>query len=656
MFKKIRKIRTKILLPSLTVIICVLLVTGCISVYLSYSGSIKTLDQTMSETIEVASERVYAELNGYKILVAEIAGMVITTDPDKVLEMMKDVTERHDFELVSISLPNGADGLTGKDLSQMDYFTVPRDTGKPYISDPVVNPDGQTMSMFISAPIVVNGRFDGIVYAQMDGFRLSDIVADIKIGNSGTAAIIDRYGSTIAYNDRPTVLSRYNTSQEAKSDPKLVKLASLESKLLAGESGFGEYEYGGARKFLAYTPIENTNGWGIYVTVIQSEFMNATTANVFVMIIATLFFIFVSCMVLAGVARSISRPLIEVEQVALELSKGNYDVDITYRSNDETGSLADSMRSMVATTKGILLDTARGLDEIANGNLDISPRVEYIGVFDGIKQSMNQIIVSMSETLSQIKVSAEQVVTGSEQVSDGSQELAQGATEQASSVEQLLASISEVAGQIRDSAANAANANSMVVKVGGYVTESNEQMAHMIDAMEEISRSSAEISKIIKTIEDIAFQTNILALNAAVEAARAGEAGKGFAVVADEVRNLANKSSEAAKQTNLLIEGSVKSVQNGVRIAQQTAKSLSEVVKGAGQVTELINEISQASSEESSSIAQINVGVEQISSVVQTNSATSEQSAAASEQLYGQANIMKKLVGRFILKETSHIF
>lgn len=387
-----------------------------------------------------------------------------------------------------------------------------------------------------------------------------------------------------------------------------------------------------------------TNAEADYKAARQAEI-----AAIIIVVIISAGALFITVILALYITRSLTAPIKEIEQAATDMAGGSLNVSVSYESKDELGSLAEKIRILVDRLKAIINDEDYLLSQMADGNFDVKTKVEnqYVGDFHSILMSMRKIKNNLSDVLMQINQSADQVSNGSEQVSSGAQALSQGATEQASSVEELAATINEISGQVKSNAANAAEASKKAAETGGQVTESNMQMQGMIQAMQEISSSSNEIGKIIKTIEDIAFQTNILALNAAVEAARAGDAGKGFAVVADEVRNLASKSAEASKNTAALIESSIHAVENGTKLADETAQSLLVAVEGVKVVADTIDKISEASNEQASSIQQVTQGVDQISSVVQTNSATAEESAAASEELSGQAQMLKGLVSRF---------
>lgn len=350
------------------------------------------------------------------------------------------------------------------------------------------------------------------------------------------------------------------------------------------------------------------------------------------------------------VVRSIKRPISEIETALKKLSTGDLNVDVKYISKDEFGELADSVRTMVKELSGYISNIASITGEISEGNMAVSIDISYQNDFAPIKKSMEQIIVSLNNTLMQISMASQQVAAGSGQMSAGAQALSQGATEQASSIEELAASITEISEMIRQNASHAQQARSNMDKTTMGIKQGDQQMQNLIVAMNEIERTSGEIERIIKTIDDIAFQTNILSLNAAVEAARAGEAGKGFAVVAGEVRNLASKSAEAAKETTVLIQETLAAIKNGSAMVTETGKSLDQIADKAQIVNELVEKIAEASDTQASSIQQINIGINQISDVVQTNSATAEESAASSEELSAQAETLKSLVSHFKLK------
>lgn len=290
--------------------------------------------------------------------------------------------------------------------------------------------------------------------------------------------------------------------------------------------------------------------------------------------------------------------------------------------------------------------------EIANGNLDVELNINTKDEIGNLAKSFSAMANNVNEVMTNISEASEQVASGSRQVSESSMSLSQGATEQASSIEELTASLEEIASQTRENARNANSANEISEIAKDNATQGSGQMDNMLKAMDEINESSSNISKIIKVIDEIAFQTNILALNAAVEAARAGQHGKGFAVVAEEVRNLAARSAKAAKETTTMIEGSIKKVVDGTKIANQTADALTNIVDGIGKVATLVNQIAVASNEQAIGVEQINQGLMQISTVVQATSATSEETAAASEELSGQADMLRNQVARFKLKSS----
>ena len=354
------------------------------------------------------------------------------------------------------------------------------------------------------------------------------------------------------------------------------------------------------------------------------------------------------------VLESILVPLREVEAVAQELTDGNLHSTLEYRSDDEIGRLAHSMRKSIRILGSYVDDIGRAMKMFAEGNFDVQPEVEWKGDFVGILNSFMLFEESMAETIKGIQHVSDEVSDASEQVASSSNDLADGATNQAAVVEELTATVAGVSEQVGKNSQSAKEISGRVDELGNAILESNGKMRDMVDYMNEINGASKEIDKIIATINEIASQTNLLALNASIEAARAGEAGKGFAVVANQVNVLADQSAQAAKESATLIETSVKAVEKGMVIAGQTASQLQEVAENSQIITKEVTNIAETLETQTTEIQQINDGIEQINDVVQTNSATSEECAAASQEMSSEAENLREMIRKFKVAENKN--
>ena len=652
-----KSIRMKIVACMLIAILTSLVIVGGLSAWLNYTSTIDTLGQTMTEMADTAAERIEEELNAYKNI-AYVTGCIPTlSDRTATVEEKRAVVENqalsHGLQRGNIIGLDGISILDGNDYSDRAYVKSAM-KGETAVSEPLVSKITGQLSIMVSASIWEGGvpgkKVAGVVYFVPNETFLNDIVASLQVSPNGSAYILNNAGYTIAHKNMDNVKNRENTQEDAKTDKKLKDLAALEVRMTLGESGFGRYEYGGSRKFLAFSPIEGTEGWSLAINAPTKDFTQSTVNGIIITIILMVVFLAISSYMAYRLARQIGEPVKDCAQRLRLLAEGDLDTPVhEIHTGDETQILADSARTLVRGFRLMIQDMDEMLAEMSRGNLTVDSKCEeaYVGGYRGLLDSARKLSAQLSDTLRQINQSADQVSAGAEQVSAGAQALSQGATEQASAIEELAATINDISGKIIATADRAGDVHSQSSETGREVEQCNEQMLELVNAVRDIGESSSQIGKIIKTIEDIAFQTNILALNAAVEAARAGTAGKGFAVVADEVRNLASKSAEASKSTSVLIEGSARSVEKGMKIADETAASLQKAVISTENTVKAVDKITEATAEQSQAVSQVTQGVDQISSVVQTNSATAEESAAASEELSGQAVILKELVGQF---------
>lgn len=538
---------------------------------------------------------------------------------------------------------NGTSAVKGWDFSSEPDFAKAV-AGETFMSSPLTN---QAEEFVIHAYAPVDG---GILIAGLDGFYLSNLVKNYRVGTTGNIFILDSTGTMIG-NMRPELVQeKRNFIELAKTDKNYETAAQVYSKMIAGNTGTDTYLYSGVKRICYYSPITGSNGWSFGAVAPINEMTASINTVILIMLISSVAILLLSIFASVLFAGRIANPIAVITKRMKLLSEGNLSEPVPpIQSRDEIGELAESIKKSIEILSLYVEDITRNMEEIARGNLITAPVQAYIGDFQRIEAAIYSSVHKLSSALSIINTTSHQVSTGASQVAGGAQALAVGSTEQASSIEELNASIIQIAEQASQNTSNVKIATQFVREAGEDVTKGNSHMEHLTQAMANIEAASTQIANVTKVIEDIAFQTNLLALNAAVEAARAGSAGKGFAVVADEVRNLAAKSAEAAKQTTELVRRSGDAVTEGAKLTAQTAEVLQNIMEKTLRVNDNIIKIEQASSEQNIAIEQIQLGLSQVAYVVQTNAATAEENSATSEEMSAQAATLREEVGKFKL-------
>ncbi|MGF7145125.1 methyl-accepting chemotaxis protein [Anaerotaenia torta] len=532
--------------------------------------------------------------------------------------------------------------------TDMDWYTNVKNTDQSAVwSDPYYDDYAKISMVTASSPFYdASGKLLGVATADIDLTELQKMIISLQVKEGDKAFLLDPNGTYIADNDSSKLL-KANIVQESNAS-----LAELGKAVLSQKQGTGSFEENG-RKYLAwYTQIPES-GWIVALASTEAQLFHEVDAlaNSLTILCAVLALL-VSGALIFFVQGKVVKPLKNLVGVTGRIADGDLNVTIDSRIHNEIGVVFASIKrtsDRLHDYIDYIGEVSGVLDQIATGNLDYRLQLHYVGEFEKLKVSLERIRSSLSRTLSVINTAAVQVNTGASQVSNGAQSLAEGSAEQAATVSKLGTSVAQVTEQAQKNLENVKIALDSANQAGDGVIAGNERMKELTAAMSNINSASGQIVQITKTIEDIAFQTNILALNAAIEAARAGTAGKGFSVVADEVRNLAVKSAEAAKQTAQLIEDSVAAVVNGSRLTEQTAEILQNVLQMEKVANEGLCKIEQASSEQTNALEQIREGLAQVSSIVQNNAAASEENSAISEEMSSQAAILHKEVRKFKL-------
>lgn len=575
----------------------------------------------------------------------DIIGIGAYFEPNAYDEAVKDYSLYVDDEEAVNQTAETAEPY--ENYASEEWYSVAAATQKKYFTKPYIE-DGITM-VTASYPIISGGKTQGVILADINVDNFSKMKSTDEKYPTMFTDILTQDG-IIVYDSK----SMDFVGQRLEDILGTETYGQTNEKMRAGAPFQIISKDGGTAMTRYYYPIKAGDEIWWSSTALKQSDLNKSAVGLSIMMVGMAVFILVLIILLMVVLlRRMLKPIEGVVTAAQSIVKGELDIQVNIRTEDEIGILSKAFAVMSDNLKIIISDIGYLLDEMASGNFRVRTQNEekYIGEYRNILLAMRGINRNLSITLAEIDTAANQVSIGSDQLSASAQALSQGAAEQAGSVEELSATLSQISRRIEENAQNAMLASSLSQEAGTDVQESNAHMEVLLAAMEDISKVSTEIGNIIKTIDDIAFQTNILALNAAVEAARAGDAGKGFAVVADEVRSLAGKCAEAAKNTTGLISSTISAVENGTKHAEETAQSLRSVVTRTGMVDSTIRQIAESSEEQSRAMAQITDGIEQISSVVQNNSATAEESAASSEELSGQAQMLKSLVNKFQLRD-----
>lgn len=631
-------LKTKIMLASMLVLALGLLwcsVTGVISLYLQSTNDLETL---LEASIIGGTKTTQSSMSYFgEMLIGHTSDYEFINGTDEEKAAHASALKAMDGSIVSFTAADGAGNVFGGGSLPSD-ITRGLSGSAMTITSPAINADGKVTLNYA----VKSGNV--ILVAELDGQWLCSAIASLKTEQFGDIAIIDADGAVVAAESIEAVKASIGGSKYKQ----YVRTTSGSVKIFDAERVNGTTMRYGAQL------IEGTNGWTMFAGIDAGKFYMSVNTITFILLGIILITFIVGTLIIIRLTGRIVKPIEIIRRKIVDMSKGSLSGgSITVDTNDELLELAEAVNSMSCYIDNIIGDIHRTAEEISKENLCVTPQAEYVGDFIPIKESLCDIVDSMTGIIKQLERSGKDVANHSEEMSRNAETLSQAAVEQESTVLELNGRVREISGNITNNAENASKARDIAEHSKRLVNEGNAKMSDMLKAMEEINTTSSEIANIIKTIQDISFQTNILAINASIEAARAGLAGQGFAVVAGEVGALASKTAEAAKNTTGLIGTAVNAVANGRVIADQTAEMLGKIVEETDATAVVIEHIAEASTEQADSVKQIIAGMDQISASVSETSASSQHSAASSQELFKESKTLLEIVNRFSIDENA---